>query len=102
MKRILLLTLPRFDLTMLGVLLVVCGVTMPSQAPVEFGAFDQPKSRQFLAAIGISLNVLSAFFQGYRFFQDFIFNRSTLGLRGNIRVFDRDFLHCFHGDAFLS
>ena len=84
----LLLTLPRFDLTMLGVLLAVCGVTYGiATLLLNSSRFTQPKSREFLTAIGISLNVFVLAFFKYRFFQDFVLNRSTSGLRGSDFVF---------------
>jgi alginate O-acetyltransferase complex protein AlgI len=84
----LLLTLPRFDLTMLGVLLAVCGATYAIAGVLLNSArLTQPKSRQFLVAAGISLNVLVLAFFKYRFFQDFILDRSTPALRGSDFVF---------------
>jgi alginate O-acetyltransferase complex protein AlgI len=84
----LLLTLPRFNLTTLGMLFVVCGITYAIARllldPVRLTAV---KPRQVLAATGISLNVAVLAFFKYRFFHDFVLNRSAAGFKASDFVF---------------
>jgi alginate O-acetyltransferase complex protein AlgI len=83
----LLLTLPRFNVVMLGVLLLLCGATYAIAGLLNSGRLAHPKWRQSMVAAGICLNVLVLAFFKYRFFQDFILNRSASGFRGSDFVF---------------
>jgi len=84
----LLLTLPRFNLTTLGLLFGVCGVTYAiARLLLNSAHLTTPRARQFSVAIGISLNVVVLAFFKYRFFHDFILNRSAAGFRGSDFVF---------------
>jgi alginate O-acetyltransferase complex protein AlgI len=84
----LLLTLPRFNLRMLTILFVVCAVTyLIAKALLKSASSPAARPRQWLAALGIVINVLVLAFFKYRFFQDLILHRQSVGIRGTDFIF---------------